>query len=102
MIHVLATIELRPGVRDAFLEEFRRIVPLVRAESGCIEYVPTVDVDTGLEKIAPPRPDEVTVVEKWESVSHLEAHLASAHMAEYRERVRGLVVKSTVRVTEPA
>ncbi len=34
MIHVIATIELNPGTREAFLEEFRKLVPLVRAEAG--------------------------------------------------------------------
>ena len=28
MLHVLATIELNPGTREAFLAEFRKIVPL--------------------------------------------------------------------------
>ena len=38
MIVVLASIELNPGKREEFLAEFRRIVPLVRAERGCQEY----------------------------------------------------------------
>ena len=35
MIHVIATIEVAPGRREAVLAEFHKIVPLVRAESGC-------------------------------------------------------------------
>ena len=34
--------------RDAFLAEFQRIVPLVHAEAGCLEYGPTIDVPTGI------------------------------------------------------
>ena len=34
MIHVIATIEVQPGRRAAFLAEFHRIVPLVRAAAG--------------------------------------------------------------------
>jgi quinol monooxygenase YgiN len=37
MIHVIATIGLQKGQREAFLQEFRRVVPLVRAEAGCLE-----------------------------------------------------------------
>mgnify|MGYP000881566127 CR=1 FL=1 len=44
MIHVIATIELQPGVRDRFLAEVAGLVPAVRAEAGCIEYGPAVDV----------------------------------------------------------
>lgn len=65
MIHVIATIELRPGTRDAFLDEFQKIVPLVHAEEGCVEYVPVVDIETGISRAAPPRANVVTIVEKW-------------------------------------
>ena len=54
MIHVIASIELAEGKRDAFLAEFRRIVPLVRAEAGCLEDRPTVDVAAGLPVPIPP------------------------------------------------
>ena len=46
MIHVIAEIEIREGTREAFLKEFRRIVPIVRDEDGCIEYGPATDVET--------------------------------------------------------
>jgi quinol monooxygenase YgiN len=49
----------------------------------------------------PPRPDVVVVVEKWKSVARLQAHLAAPHMAEYRQRVSGLVEKVTLQVLEP-
>ncbi len=54
MIHVIATIELHEGQRDAFLAEFRKIVALVLAEQGCLEYGPTVDAVTDLSA-QPPR-----------------------------------------------
>ena len=49
MINVVATISLKPGTRDEFLKIFNANVPAVLAEDGCIEYVPTVDADSGLE-----------------------------------------------------
>lgn len=102
MIHVLATITLHPGKRDAFLDAFRQLVPLVHAEDGCNEYGPTIDVPTGIPVQGPPRPDVVTVIEKWESIDHLHAHLAAPHMAAYRETVKDLVRDTTLIVTEPA
>jgi quinol monooxygenase YgiN len=102
MIHVIATIELHQGRRDDFLAEFHRLVPLVRAEEGCIEYGPALDVATAIPVQLPPRPDVVTVLEKWESVEHLERHLVAPHMHEYRPRVRDMVERTTLIVLTPA
>ncbi|MBT3344879.1 MAG: antibiotic biosynthesis monooxygenase [Gemmatimonadetes bacterium] len=102
MIHVLAMIDLKEGTREQFLQEFHGIVTEVRAEVGCIEYGPTIDVDTGNEKIQAPRENAVTIVEKWESLDALSAHLVAPHMLAYRERVKDIVNGSTVYVTEPA
>ena len=46
MIHVIATIETAPGRREAFLAAFQELVPDVRAEKGCLEYGPAVDLAT--------------------------------------------------------
>ena len=102
MIHVIATIELHPGRRARFLEEFARLVPDVRAEAGCIEYGGAVDVPSGLAVQLPLRPDVVTVVEKWTDLPALTAHLRAPHMTVYRERVQAFVVHTTIIVLEPA
>src|SRR5918911_5001240 len=102
MIHVIATIEAKPGQRDAFLAEFRRIVPLVRAEAGCLEYGPAVDVPADIAAQVPPRENVVTVVEKWESLEALRAHLGAPHMTEYRGRVKDLVLGARLQVLQPA
>lgn len=102
MIYVLATIDVAEGRREAFLAEFHRIVPLVCQEPGCLEYGPAVDVPTGIAAQGPIRDHSVTVVEKWESVEALHAHLAAPHMDEYRERVRDLVVAVALQVLQPA
>lgn len=102
MIHVIATIELAAGQREAFLTEFRRLVPQVRAEAGCIEYGPTVDAASGIAAQGPPRQDVVTVVEKWSDLPSLKAHLVAPHMEAYRPRVKHLVRSTTLQVLEPA
>ncbi len=101
MIIVIATVTCTPGNREAFLAEFRQLVPDVLAEEGCIEYGPTVDAVTDLEKqnVAV---DRVTICEKWESLSHLKAHLLAPHMNAYRPKVRDLVASSELRVLESA
>jgi quinol monooxygenase YgiN len=101
MIHVVATITLNPGVRPQFLEVFRWLTPLVRAEAGCVEYQGTIDVPTTLVAQDAPRADAVIVVEKWENLDALYAHTKAPHMAEYREKVKDYVRGVSLQVTEP-
>jgi len=102
MIVVLATVELHPGKRPEFLAEFRKIVPQVRAEAGCIEYFPAIDTTSGLAVQGPAREDIVVIVEKWESVPALEAHLIAPHMMEYRPKVKDFVKKVHLQILAPA
>jgi len=102
VIHVIATVEVNAGQRAAFLAEFHKLVPLVRAEAGCIDYGPTVDVPTGLPAQIAIRADVVIVVERWESLDALRAHLQAPHMGEYRARVRDLVRGVSLQVLQPA
>ncbi len=101
MIHVIATIQVAPGRLPDFLKEFHRLVPLVRAEKGCMEYGPTRDIETGIAGLPGAREDVVTVVEKWESVAALAAHLKAPHMMSYRDAVGDMVLDVDIRVTEP-
>jgi quinol monooxygenase YgiN len=102
MICVVATIEVAEGRRQAFLDEFRRLVPKVLGESGCLEYAPMVDVASGIGLQAPARPDVVTIVEKWESIEALESHLMTPHMTEYRKAVKAMVKGTSLVILTPA
>ncbi len=103
MIHVIATIELKPDTRDAFLALFHELVPKVLEEDGCITYGPTIDVDANLGDVQTgPRDHVVTVVEAWESVKHLQAHLVAPHMNDYRDQVKDMVTDMKVQVLAPA
>lgn len=101
MIHVLALIEVTPGRRDEFLATFHDLVPKVRAEQGCIEYGPTVDLPATLTVQTPVGEGVVVVVEKWDSVQALEAHLVAPHMQAYRQSVENIVVGITIHILEP-
>jgi quinol monooxygenase YgiN len=98
MIHVVAELSLAPGARDTFLEAFRRLEPLVRAEKGCIEYCGVVEVPTRIGAAAPPRADVVMVVEKWANESSLAAHLEAPHMADFARETTGQVTGRVIRV----
>ena len=82
MIHVLAIITAKPGMRDAILKEFRANMPAVHAENGCIEYGPAIDAE-GWVVSTKFGDDTFVVIEKWESPEALKAHAAAPHMAAY-------------------
>ena len=99
MIHVLAIITAKPGQRATLLQAFKAIVPTVRAEAGCIEYGPVVDVDGADPAFGP---DTFVVIEKWESMVALEAHALAPHMKAYGEKTKSLVAKRAVHVLTDA
>jgi quinol monooxygenase YgiN len=101
MIHVIASIHIKAGRVPEFLDIFKANIPLVLKEKGCIEYEPTIDVPTGL----PPQElngNIVTIIEKWESLEALRAHLAAPHMLAYQKNVRDIVEKMALKVLEKA
>lgn len=102
MIHVIATVELNPGTRDKFLAEFRKLIPDVKAEVGCIEYGPAIDAETDIPIQFKIGPDKVTIIEKWEDAAALKAHGGAPHMQAYRARVKGFVRGMELRVLTPA
>jgi quinol monooxygenase YgiN len=101
MIHVVATLTVKPGTRARFLEHFARLEPLVRAEDGCIEYGAAIDVESGLGGQPPLRPDVVMVIEKWRDVPALEAHLAAPHINAWRTAVSDSLVSVDIQVLAP-
>lgn len=102
MIHVIATIELHEHQRDAFLGEFHKIIPEVLNESGCLAYAPAVDANTDIDRQTRKGNNCVTIIEQWESVEALKAHLVAPHMLSYRERVKDFIAKATLHILEPA
>ncbi len=98
MIHVLAIITAKPGMRDKVLEAFRANMPAVHAEKGCIEYGPAVDVpDFGKIQTALGA-DTFVVIEKWATADDLKAHGAAPHMAAYAGKVKDLLASRVIHV----
>lgn len=99
MIHVIAIITAKPRQRGAVLEIFNANLPAVRAEAGCIEYGPVIDVDGADPAFGP---DTFVVVEKWESMAALKAHAAAPHMAAYGAKTKDMIAARAVHVLTPA
>jgi quinol monooxygenase YgiN len=88
MIHVLAMITAKPGMRDAILKEFRANMPAVDADG-----IGSFQTKFG--------PDSFVVIEKWESPEALKAHAASPHMAAYGAKTREMIASRVIHVLSP-
>ena len=102
MIHVLAIITAKPGMRSRILEVFRANVEAVRAEAGCIAYEAVVDVRNAAAGFAQFGEDSFVVVEKWASLQELQAHAVAPHMKAYASKVKDLTEARAIHVLEPA
>ena len=101
MIHVLAIITAKSGMREQILEAFHANMPAVHAEKGCVEYGPAVDAEGAGTMQAKFGPDTFVVVEKWESLDALRAHAASPHMAAYAAKTRDMIASRVIHVLQP-
>lgn len=66
-----------PGKREAFIEKMKEtgILEAVRAEDGCIMYD---------YYFAEKDPNELLLVEQWETREHQQVHIGQPHMAQMR------------------
>ena len=101
MIHVIAVITAKPGMRDSILQAFRANVPAVKAEQGCIEYGAAVDAENALGFQTKYGADTFVVVEKWESMDALKAHAAAPHMAAYAGKTRDMIASRVIHILSP-
>jgi quinol monooxygenase YgiN len=75
MILVLGTVKLAPERLPDARAAMERMVTASRAEDGCLYYSYAQDVL---------QPETIHVIERWRDHSALQAHFATAHMAEWR------------------
>ncbi len=101
MIHVIATIEVKPEGFQEFLDIFRANIPAVLAEEGCIRYELTIDDPDSTKLNKTPRDSVATVVETWENIEALTAHLQAAHMKTYKQNTKDLVTNTKVDILKP-
>ena len=102
MIHVIAVITAKPGMRDSILQAFRANVPAVKAEQGCIEYGAAADLENGPGFQTKYGADTFVVIEKWESLDALKAHAAAPHMAAYGAKTKEMIANRAVHILSPA
>lgn len=103
MLTVIAEIRTRPGAhhRAAVLDVFKELVPVVLAETGCHGYAPMVSSHTQAD-FQSAAPDSVVMIEKWDNIAALQAHLATPHMQAFREQVKDHVLDIQIKVLQDA
>ncbi|MCJ8339977.1 MAG: antibiotic biosynthesis monooxygenase [Pseudomonadales bacterium] len=99
MINVIASITVKSAELDTFLKIFKSNIPNVINEEGCVAYSATMDFKTDIP-IQDANPNVVTIVEKWETYTHLKSHFAAQHMLEYKSKVEGMVVNVSLKILE--
>ena len=99
MIHVIASITVKNTQLESFIEIFKANIPNVMKENGCIEYTATMDVETDVA-IQQTDQNVVTVIEKWESLSHLKAHFTAPHMLDYKSSVDEMVETVSLKILQ--
>jgi len=102
MIHVVAHITTKPGMRGEVLKHFRANVPAVHAEDGCIEYRPVIDADGFGSFQSKIGDDSFFVIEKWRDADALKAHAAAPHMVTYGMKVKEMIAGRVIQILQDA
>ena len=84
---IVANIHANPGQIGLVKAELEKLIPVTRAEEGCINY----DLHQGNDD-----PAHFTFYENWESREMWQAHMRSSHLAAYMEATDGAVAEFTV------
>jgi quinol monooxygenase YgiN len=85
MLIVAGVIQIDPARRAAAEAAFERMRVATLAEAGCVAYQAYVDRAD---------PGTLFLFEQWRDQAALDAHFASAHMAEFGTALAGLGVRA--------
>lgn len=81
---IIANVHARPGQVDLVKAELKKLVPLTRAEEGCINFDLHQDNND---------PAHFFLYENWASREVWEAHKGGAHLREYMDATAGKIDK---------
>ncbi|MCH7335876.1 putative quinol monooxygenase [Acinetobacter sp. NIPH 2699] len=101
MLTIIAEIRTHQGTehRQAVLDAFEKIIPTVLAEDGChgyellIDHLPAIEMQTQDN-------NSIVMLEKWQSTTHLEAHMQTDHMQQHFKATQDHVADVKIRILE--
>ena len=78
MYTIYVKFDCLPGKREGFIQKMKEtgILEAIRAEDGCLQY------DYYLSE---KDPQEILLIEQWESAEHQRVHIHQPHMKKMRE-----------------
>ena len=76
VIYVVATTQMKPECREAFINGHKACIAETRKEKGCLSYEGHTSIND---------PNLYVVVERWETREDLNAHGRAPHMKVWRE-----------------
>lgn len=101
MIHAVAIVTVKPGMRDAFLAAFHENARVARAQPGCVSYAVGVDLEEGPPFQTRCGEDGLIIQEVWADMPSLSAHAAGAHMKEFGAKTKGMVANRAIYLLKP-
>ena len=87
VLTIVANIHAKSDKVDLVKQELEKLVPITRAEEGCIQY----DLHQDNED-----PTHFMFYENWESRELWQAHMSAPHLAAYMAATEGAVEQFTV------
>jgi len=84
---IVANFHADPDKIDLVKTELEKLVPVTRAEEGCLQY----DLHQDNEN-----PAHFMFYENWESRELWQVHMSAAHLAECRNAIEGAIVEFTL------
>ncbi len=84
---IVANIHANPDKIELVKAELEKLLPITRAESGCVQYDLHQDNDN---------PAHFVFYENWESRELWQAHMNAPHLAAYMEATAGAVAQFTL------
>lgn len=89
MYQIYVVFKCVPGKREEYIEKINAegIADAVRKEDGCIRYD---------YYFSEKDPDEILLIEEWETQKHQQIHIEQPHMARLREMKPDYVLTTTL------
>jgi quinol monooxygenase YgiN len=100
MLHILVTMMVKEGRMKEFLAVCAELRPSVLREAGCQAYEYTRDAASPLGIQEPVEANRITLIERWESLDALKAHMGTPHMKEAGLKMKDLRTSVVARVVE--
>jgi quinol monooxygenase YgiN len=89
VIYVIATTQMKPEGREAFIAGHKACIAESVKEKGCIAYEGHISIHD---------PNLYVVVERWESRDDLNTHARAPHMKKWREVSTPLKVSTVIEI----